>query len=32
MSQILSVCMLVVCVLLLIAHFGEIRKSHRSDG
>lgn len=32
MSNILSLCLLALTVLLLAAHFGEIKKSHKSDG
>lgn len=32
MSHTLSLCLLALSVLLLAAHFGEIKKSHRSDG
>lgn len=31
MSHVLSLCLLVLCVLLLLAHFGEIKQSNRSN-
>jgi hypothetical protein len=32
MSHVLALCLLGLCVLLLVAHFAEIKQSHGSDG